>query len=99
MSVHTLSYTVEWAPAGSWTTIAAGDVIDATSANELSGNQSNALAFGDYSQSRCTVKLRLAAISLATWERVPIRVTYTLDGVPAKAFVGVIEHVETDLDV
>lgn len=100
MSVHTSDYQVEWNPTGSsWDDITAY-------ALEVSGDfqttgANNGVAFGDSSTASFSVKLdplRSGSLSLATWELVPIRVTFTVDANTARGGAGVVVGFEQDLD-
>lgn len=77
-----------WNLGSGWTEITQY-VISATGAGELSSNRDNAVAFGDSSDTSATVVLKddLAGFG---WQRKAIRLTFSINGVPAVAFAGVM---------
>jgi hypothetical protein len=64
-------------------------VVSASGGGELSGNRDNALAFGDSSDTSATVVLSddLAGFG---WQRKSIKLTFSINGVPAIAFAGIM---------
>jgi hypothetical protein len=87
MAVATANYQVEWKPASSWGDITSS-VLSVSGGNAITGNRDNALAFGDSSDSTAEVEVKDSLGG--SWARAPIRITYTVNGVAAKAFAGII---------
>jgi hypothetical protein len=88
MAIASASYTVEWKPGASWVDITAS-VLEVRGGNELTGNPDNALAFGDSSDSTAAITTT-ASLASTAWARTPIRITFTINGVAAKAFAGIV---------
>lgn len=99
MSVHTAHYQVEWKPGASWVDITAY-VLTVEGDFETTG-ATNGVAFGDSSSASFTLTLdplRATPLSLAVWELVPVRVTFTLDAVTARGGAGVVTGIDQDRD-
>jgi hypothetical protein len=86
--VVTSVYKVEWNLGAGWVDITT-NAISVTGAGELTGNRDNALAFGDSSNVSATVVLQDTLAGYG-WQRKGIRITYTISGVAAVAFAGVM---------
>lgn len=71
-----------------WTDLTAF-VIEASGGGELSSNRSNAVAFGDSSDTSASVTLN-DALSIHAWQRQAIRLTFTINGTDAVAFAGIM---------
>lgn len=98
MAVLTASYSVEIKPAGSWTALAAADVLSVRGALEVTGDRDHALAFGDASELTCEIETLGSVWASLTIHPCPVRVTFTIGATPAKAFVGIITEKRRDLD-
>lgn len=88
------SYQVEWKPGSSWLDITSS-VLEVSGGNELTGNRDNALAFGDSSESRAEIQTSDALASTA-WARIPIRITFSINGTAKRAFAGIIMERKRD---
>src|SRR4051812_8383090 len=88
MTIKTSKYKVEWNVGAGWVDITTY-TIAVTGAGELTGNRDNALAFGDSSDTSATVEIK-DDLASAAWQRKGIRITFTIDGVPAVAFAGIM---------
>jgi hypothetical protein len=64
-------------------------VISAEGGGEMTGNRDNALAFGDSSNTSATIVLK-DDLGGFGWQRKAIRLTYTMNGVSAVAFLGIM---------
>jgi hypothetical protein len=89
MAIHPISYLVEWKPAGSWVTIAAGSVVDFSGSSESAAGDIG-VGFGDTAYTRASVQVKRSALGSSSTARRPIRITPTVDGISSKVFVGVI---------
>jgi hypothetical protein len=96
MPAWTIGYTVEWKPAGSWTTITSS-VLSVEGSNTLSGNSKNPLAFGDAGEQDFTLTVK-RSLGVGTWAYVPVRVDFTRSAVTERNFAGVILDYDGDLD-
>lgn len=100
MTIHTANYTVEWKPSASWVDITAW-VLSVEGDFQTTGASGNGIAFGDSSTAQFSVTLdplRSGTLSLATWELVPIRVTFTVDAATARNGAGVVVGFDQDMD-
>lgn len=89
MGIKIASYQVEIKPSSSWTTVAAGHVLSVRGGIKFSGNGEFPIAFGDSTDVSCSVELREAALASVP-DRMPIRITFTMDAGSAMAFNGVV---------
>lgn len=89
MAIKLTTTSIQINPAGTWDTIAPADVLEATGSAEISGNRENALAFGDGSDLRYTIKVAGPAISSIP-DRMPIRASFTVDGDSVQVLNGVV---------
>src|SRR6266511_3258261 len=96
MSVHTAVYLAEIYSVGSWVDVTSS-ILEISGSNEATVNSDNALAFGDSSDTKISIKAKLALQSY-TWALTPFRVTYTIDGNTQQAFAGVITERERTLN-
>lgn len=96
MSVFTAVYSAQIKVAGVWTTITSS-ILDISGSNEATLNPDNALAFGDSSQIRITVRGKLALQSY-DWELASFKATFGINGNSQLAFHGVITGRERSLD-
>lgn len=90
------SYTLEYNDSG-WTAISDDDVID-VSIQQTSASSDSGTGFGDQVDASASIQLKLAAVSALTWERLPVRVEYTMGASTARAFVGVVRRASGDMD-
>jgi len=88
MAVKLAFYQAHWNLGGGWVDITSY-VIDASGGGELTGNRDNAVAFGDSSEASASVTLKDAMGGFA-WQRKAIRLTFSINGVPAVAFAGIM---------
>ena len=96
MAIYTAVYAAYIYSGGSWVDVTSS-VLDVTGSAEATLNTDNALAFGDSSQSRISVRGKLALQSY-TWSYTPFRVKYGMNGdTPTKEFQGVITERERTL--
>lgn len=87
MATFTPSYQVDVDLGTGWQTLPAGAVIAVSGLVALSGNRVTPLLAGDTSSSEISITIKMSALSAAPRD-MPIRVTYTMDGNQARAFVG-----------
>lgn len=98
MAVHTVSYTVEVKPAGSWLTVPSGAILDVSGSDETGGSDDNPFAFGESPIIQRTVRGYRPTLSTYAWERTPIRITTVIDSISAKSFTGIIVSYDGDDD-
>lgn len=96
MAVFSAVYSASIQVAGVWTTVTS-TILDLSGSNEATLNPDNALAFGDSSQTRITVRAKLALQTYA-WELVPFKATFGINGHSELAFHGVITGRERTID-
>ena len=84
-----ISYLVETRPSTTWTSITNSLVLGVSGLAEISGDRDNPLSPGDNASLSIDVELDASALSSIP-DRLPIRVTYTVDATTAKSFVGTI---------
>lgn len=87
--ITTARYQVEWRPSAGWVDIS-DQVLHVAGGSEMSGSPENALAFGDSAESTADVEVRAASLAAVAWARTPIRITFTINGVAANAFGGIV---------
>jgi hypothetical protein len=92
----TASYEIEYNDGG-WTAIDDDDVID-VSIQQTSASSDSGTGFGDQVDASASIQLILSAVSSLTWERLPVRVEYTIGADTARAFVGVARRASGDMD-
>lgn len=91
MTIYTTGYSVEWKPAGSWVDITSS-VLSISGDFQTTGTRSG-VAFGDSSTAQASLRLK-PGLSLASWELVPVRATFTRNAVSARGLAGVITAFE-----
>lgn len=97
MSIHPISYLVEWKPAGSWAALTTGSIIDFTGGAESALSDAG-LGFGDKVTTRQQIQVLRSEVQGQSWARTPFRVTPTVDGGSATAFAGVNERASGDAE-
>lgn len=97
-SVYNISYTIEWKPAGSWVTLPSGTIENFTGGAESALSDAG-LGFGDKVTTTQTISVLRSEVQGQPWARTPFRVTPTVGGSSAVAFVGVNEKATGDSDV
>lgn len=95
MSIATAIYSASIYSGGSWVDVTSS-ILAISGSAEASQSSDNALAFGDFSDTRIAVVAALALQSY-TWGRTPFKVTFTVNGTAAEAFHGVITERERTL--
>ena len=78
--IHLTSYQVEYRPVSTWLTLAADSVLSCSGRAEMSGNSEQGLGFGDTSSTSFDLSVLRTALAGVTLPRLPIRVSYTVDG-------------------
>jgi hypothetical protein len=91
------SYLLERYTSGSWVTIAAGSVLSVSGSWAVSGNEQNAVAFGDDTDADLRAELLLSEWALLPHLN-PIRYTTTIDADTTRTFTGVVSERSRDLD-
>lgn len=89
MSVVAAVYTVEWYQSGAWVDITTSVVEVPSVQTAVSTDTSNPLSFDATSNATADVTVR-DTVTPATWENVPIRITFSIAGVPTQTFTGLI---------
>jgi hypothetical protein len=95
--IKIITFSVEWKPAGTWVAIANANVISVSGEGGGAGADGS-VGFADASSLSCTVQVKRTAVAGQPWARTPIRTTFTVDAVSAKAFVGTIKSWRGDMD-
>ena len=90
------SFLLEIKPAGSWVSVAAGNVLTVRGSGALSGSPAG-VAFGDDTDVSLSAEL-LLSLWAAIGHLTPIRYTTTIDSDSQKTFVGVVTRRTRDLD-
>lgn len=93
-----ISYLIEWKQSGSWVTLTTGTIIDFTGGAESALSDAG-MGFGDKVTTSQTIHVLRSEVQADPWERTPFRVTPTVNGASAVAFVGVNERATGDSDV
>lgn len=96
-TIHPISYLIEWKPAGSWLPLTTGSIIDFTGGAESALSDAS-LGFGDKVTTRQSIHVLRSEVQGQPWARTPFRVTPTVDGGSAIAFVGVNEKASGDAE-
>jgi hypothetical protein len=94
-NVYTADYTVEFKLAGTWTPIADSAIVNVTG-SASSGLSDTGVGFGDEAITACLITMLLTA--LPAGDRLPVRVTFAINGSPGVAFVGEVAEATGDLD-
>jgi hypothetical protein len=80
MTIHLTSYQVEYKPVSTWLAFSDDAVLSCSGRAEMSGNSEQGLGFGDTSSTTFDLSVLRTALSGVTLPRLPVRVSYTVDG-------------------
>lgn len=97
MPYYTSDYLVEYKSGGSWLPISDDGILDVSGYAEQ-GLADNGVAFGDESITTCTIHALRTYVPSSGVDRLPLRVTFTINGSSAVAFVGEVAQRSGDLD-
>lgn len=96
MAAHTVSYSVEIKPSGSWIALPAGAILDVSGSESTGGSDDNPFAFGEQPVVTFSVKTFRPTTTAYAWQRTPIRITTVIDGISVKSFTGIIKSYQGD---
>jgi len=80
MTIHLTSYSVEIKPISTWIVLSDDDVLSCSGRAEMSSNSEQGLGFGDTSTTTFDLSVLRTALAGVTLPRLPVRVSYTVDG-------------------
>lgn len=96
MTVYTSGYRTYWMPSGSWVDITT-HIKSVSGDLQLTGDRSNALAFGDSSDISCELETQDLTLQNTAYDEVPVKIDFTINGNTQRGFTGIITSRERTL--